>query len=88
MKKTKANKNSSLDKKAWLQKLRSRITLWFVLEQIADVVLVTLFVLWIFGYINGVFFIAFFALYISVFIVKEIRKVKQMLTDAKSGRVR
>ena len=73
---------------SWLQKIKPKITPWFIIVQIADIVLVTLFVLWLCGYINIIILIAFSSLYISVFIVKEIRKVKKMFTDAASWKER
>lgn len=74
----------------WSQKLSSvskRILApKFIIVQVADILLVSLFVFWMFGYIRGVIFIGYLSLYISVFIVREIMKIKGMISDAKTNK--
>lgn len=74
----------------WSQKLSSVskriLTPKFIIVQVADILLVSLFVFWMFGYIRGVIFIGYLSLYISVFIVREIIKIKGMISDAKTNK--
>lgn len=74
----------------WSQKLSSVskriLTPKFIIVQVADILLVSLFVFWMFGYIRGVIFIGYLSLYISVFIVREIMKIKGMISDAKTNK--